>query len=194
MQIGIIMPGKKNFDPNFKRGEGLYWVAESNIPDMSKLPKDKTIKASIKLIRAWKDDTLDEMIELDWMVAENGKINGMANILKRLLSINANIKQTDKGNEWITPEELMGFDVYPEADDIDGLIVVANLKEGKPWKDKFGKPHTPAACFSFRAPTVEEGHAYAQKTQYYATELNDDGYPEGFKLLQAPAPFEGDMQ
>ena len=176
-QTGILIG--KNYDPKFKRGEDLYWVTNSKIPNVSKLPKTGIVKGSIELIRCVPDKTLDETLELEWTIAKDGKFTKMAYIFKQLMSINPNIGIDDETREsvWIYPNDLNRMDVYPEQGSIDGLTVVAELKEGTPWGDA---GHIPVQCYHFRAPTVEEGHAYAQRLQFYATELDENGKPTGF--------------
>ena len=191
VQRGIIMPGVKNFDPNFRTGESIYIVTESHVPDMGKenVKQGRPLRASLTLLRPWPADDADECIQLDWQIASNGEITNMAGVLKRILSI-APVANADS-SAWLAPEEVMSSDLYPDADDLDGLCVVADLQPAKTFIDrKTGKVHHPVQCFRFRAPTVAEGGNHLQRTQYLADGLNEEGYPTSYTLYSPPTKTE----
>lgn len=190
VQRGIIMPGKKNFDPNFRVGENVYIITESHVPDMSRenVRLGKPLQASLTLLRPWPADDADECIRVDWRIADKGEITGMAGVLKRILSI-APVANSDS-TAWLTPEEVMSSDLYPDADDLDGLCVIADLQNAKPFQTRDGVYHHPVQCFKFRAPTVAEGGNYLQRTQYLADGLNGEGYPTSYTLYSPPTKTE----
>lgn len=183
VQVGIKIPSE---DPVIAEGEHTYIIVESKIPDMTRLGMGWT-KASLKLLRTWQDDTLDEMVKLEWFVGKDKEIQPISGILKRLLSINANIMDLGEGDVYVTPSQMMAQDVFPDNEDLDGLVVVADLLYGKkPYVDRNGISHKQVTCFHVRAPTTDEGYAFLQKDQFLMTAPASGKIPAEYEVFSPP--------
>ena len=175
VQFGVKIPGKRNLDPVIREGEAVYMISEASIPNFNR-KYDKSQKATVTLVRMWKEDPVitDATVDVDiWVIGKDGKPTFSVGFLRRMLSISAVAK--NEGGGFYTPKEVMDLDCVPEKEDLDGLIVVADLEyNDKPYIDKEKNAHKAVRLVSVRAPTVEEGYNVSIVPQHYL-KRGDDG-------------------
>jgi hypothetical protein len=181
VQTGIIISA----EPKIKEGDDIYIISNPKIPNLQKLNKTGFTRASVELIRTTHLDDCDDTVRLEWIIAKDGEMQSGAGIFKRMLSI-APLTDANSATGFMSPADVMKSDMFPDPEDIDGLVVMATLSYGKEWTRNDGTTSRPVNCWHMRAPTTDEGYAHALRTQNYATAIDIKGWPAGFEVYDAP--------